>query len=82
MKNGYIYTSTEFTHLFVDIKHMRPVTGFPVVGLTFQFQEEIEMQMISEHVKMLILFGSFCDDHYCLFLVIIEILLSIAFWQI
>ena len=28
--------------------------------------------MISEHVKMLILFGSFCNDHYCLFLVIIE----------
>ena len=30
------------------------------------------MPMISEHVKMLILFGSFCNDHYCLFLVIIE----------
>lgn len=40
------------------------------------------MPMISEHVKMLILFGSFCDDRYCLFLVIIEILTSIAFWQI
>ena len=31
------------------------------------------MPMISEHVKMLILFGSFCNDRYCLFLVIIEI---------
>ena len=30
------------------------------------------MPMISEHVKMLILFGSFCNYHYCLFLVIIE----------
>ncbi len=30
------------------------------------------MPMISEHVKMLILFGSFCNDRYCLFLVIIE----------
>ena len=81
MENVYLYTITEFTHLFVDIKHMRPVTEMPVVDRTFQFLE-IEMPMISEHVKMLILFGSFCDDHYCLFLVIIEILLSIAFWQI
>ena len=30
------------------------------------------MLMISEHVKMLILFGSFCNANYCLFLVIIE----------
>lgn len=37
MENVYLYTITEFTHLFVDIKHMRPVTGFPVVDLTFQF---------------------------------------------
>ena len=37
MENVYLYTIAEFTHLFVDIKHMRPVTGFPVVDLTFQF---------------------------------------------
>ena len=37
MENVYLYTIAEFTHLFVDIKHMRPVTGFPVDDLTFQF---------------------------------------------
>ena len=37
MENVYLYTITEFTHLFVDIKHMRPVTGFPVIDLTFWF---------------------------------------------
>ena len=37
MENVYLYTIAEFTHLFVDIKHMRPVTGLPVVDLTFQF---------------------------------------------
>lgn len=37
MKNGYIYTVAKFIHLFVDIKHMRPVTEVPVVDLTFQF---------------------------------------------
>ena len=30
---------TEFTHLFVDIKHMRPVTEVPVADLTFWFNE-------------------------------------------
>lgn len=37
MENVYLYTITEFTHLFVDIKHMRPVTEMPVVDRTFQF---------------------------------------------
>ena len=39
IQNGkvYLYTITEFTHLFVDIKHMRPVTEIPVADLTFQF---------------------------------------------
>ena len=41
MKNGYIYTVAEFIHLFVDIKHMRPVTEVPVVDLTFQFHLKI-----------------------------------------
>ena len=36
-ENVYLYTITEFTHLFVDIKHMRPVTEMPVVDRTFQF---------------------------------------------
>ena len=37
MENVYLYTITEVTHLFVDIKHMRPVTEMPVVDRTFQF---------------------------------------------
>ena len=37
MENVYLYTITEFTHLFVDIKHMKPVTEMPVVDRTFQF---------------------------------------------
>ena len=37
MENVYLYTITEFTHLFVDIKHMRPVTEIPVADLTFWF---------------------------------------------
>ena len=37
MENVYLYTITEFTHLFVDIKHMRTVTEMPVVDRTFQF---------------------------------------------
>ena len=37
MENVYLYTITEFTHLFVDIKHMRPVTEVPVADLTFWF---------------------------------------------
>lgn len=53
MENVYLYTITEFTHLFVDIKPMRPVMEIPVVDLTFQFEEEIEM---SEYAKMLELF--------------------------
>ena len=39
MENVYLYTITEFTHLFVDIKHMRPVTEVPVADLTFWFNE-------------------------------------------
>ena len=35
MENVCLYTITEFTHLFVDRKHMRPVTEFPVADLTF-----------------------------------------------
>ena len=35
MENVYLYTIAEFTHLFVDIKHMRPVMEFPVADLTF-----------------------------------------------
>ena len=34
MENVYLYTITEFTHLFVDIKHMRPVTEMPVIDRT------------------------------------------------
>ena len=34
MENVYLYTITEFTHLFVDIKHMRSVTEMPVVDRT------------------------------------------------
>ena len=39
IQNGkvYLYTITEFTHLFVDIKHMRPVTEITVADLAFQF---------------------------------------------
>ena len=37
MEKVYLHTIAEFIHLFVDIKHMRPVTKFPVVNLTFQF---------------------------------------------
>ncbi len=37
MENVYLYTITEFIHMFVDIKRMRPVTEVPVVDLTFQF---------------------------------------------
>ena len=37
MENVYLYTITEFTHLFVDIKHMKPVTEIPVADLTFGF---------------------------------------------
>ena len=37
VENVYLYTITEFTHLFVDIKHMRPVTEIPVADLTFWF---------------------------------------------
>ena len=37
MENVYLYTIAEFTHLFVDIKHMRPVTEIPVADLTFWF---------------------------------------------
>lgn len=39
MEKVYLYTITEFTHLFVDIKHMKPVTEFPVADLTFWFNE-------------------------------------------
>ena len=53
MENVYLLTITEFTHLFVGIKPMRPVMEIPVVDLTFQFEEEIEM---SEYAKMLELF--------------------------
>ena len=35
MENVCLYTITEFTHLFVDRKYMRPVTGFSVADLTF-----------------------------------------------
>lgn len=31
------YTIAEITYLFVDIKHMRPVTENPVADLTFLF---------------------------------------------
>lgn len=31
----HIQSQDLFTHLFVDIKHMRPVTGFSVADLTF-----------------------------------------------
>ena len=27
IENVYLYTITELTHLFIDIKHIRPVTG-------------------------------------------------------
>ena len=37
VENVYLYTIKEFTHLFVDIKHMRPVTEIPVADLTFWF---------------------------------------------
>ena len=37
MENVYLYTIAEFTHLFVDIKHMRPVAEIPVADLTFWF---------------------------------------------
>jgi len=35
MENVYLDTIAGFTRLFVDRKHMRPVTGFSVADLTF-----------------------------------------------
>ncbi len=37
MENVYLYIIAEFILLFVDIKHMRPVTEVPVADLTLQF---------------------------------------------
>lgn len=39
MENVYLYIIAEFILLFVDIKHMRPVTEVPVADLTFWFNE-------------------------------------------
>ena len=52
MENVYLYTITEFTHLFVDIKHMRPVTEMPVVDHTFQL-----ILWFSELISYLLVFS-------------------------
>ena len=52
MENVYLYTITEFTHLFVDIKHMRPVTEMPVVDRTFQL-----ILWFSELISYLLVFS-------------------------
>lgn len=40
MKNVYLYTIAELTYLFVDIKHMRPVTDFPWLTSHFDFRRK------------------------------------------
>lgn len=35
MEKGYHYTIAKFTHLFVDIKHVRSITEIHVADLTF-----------------------------------------------